>query len=114
MQHFPFPLQISEADVKPRGMDGEPRDDCVPRADLGSISSAGSVSPGSALPWASLCLSEMAMSPAIFELPFFGDLQTPGLIHTDVDIIKRAWYFRWDESAFNHWKGEEVSALELH
>lgn len=118
MQRFASPgCRILKVDVKSHGADGKPRDDCLPRADLGSVSSAGSVSPGSALPWASLCPSEMAMSPASFELPFnarFADLQTPALIHTDVDIIKRAGYFRWDESAFIHWRGEEVSALEQH
>lgn len=80
-------------------------DDCAPRADLGSVSAAGCVSPGSALPRAWLCLSEMAMSPAISEPRLnarSADLQTPARIATDVDIIKRAGYFRWDESAFIH------------
>lgn len=57
----------------------------------------------------------MAMSPASFELAFnarFADLQTPALIPTDADIIKRAGYFSWDESAFIHRRGEEVSAVE--
>lgn len=40
------------------------------------------------------------------------DLQTPALIPTDADIIKRAGYFSWDESAFIHRRGEEVSAVE--
>lgn len=61
--------------------------------------------PALALPRAWLCLSEMAMSPAIFEPRLnarSADLQTPARIRTDVDIIKRAEYFRWDESAFIH------------
>lgn len=51
MQRFSSPgWKILKVAVKSRGADGKPRDDCIPRADLGSVSSAGSVSPGSALP----------------------------------------------------------------
>lgn len=55
-----------------------------------------------------LCPSEMALSPARFELPFnahFADLQTPALIQTDVDIIKRAGYFRLGWKRFYPLKG---------
>lgn len=105
-QRVPSPgCKIPEVDAESRGVDSEAQDEGAPRADLGSVSAAGSVSPGSALPRAWLCLSEMAMSPAIFELCLnarSADLQTPARIRTDVDVIKRAGYFGWDESAFIH------------
>lgn len=48
---FPSPgWKTLKVDVESRGVDGKPRDDCVPRADLGSVSSAAFVSPGSAPP----------------------------------------------------------------
>lgn len=51
MQRFPSPgCKILEVVVESRGADGQPREDRVARADLGSGSSAGCVSPGSALP----------------------------------------------------------------
>lgn len=105
-QRVPSPgCKIPEGDAESRGVESGAQDDGAPRADLGSLSAAARVSPGSALPRAWLCLSEMAMSPAIFELRLnarSADLQTPARIPTDVDIIKRAGYFGWDESAFIH------------
>lgn len=82
-------------------MDGEGQDDGAPGADLGSVSAAGSVSPGSAVPRAWLCLSEMAMSPAIFELRLNARTYRPLLGSARMwTLSKEPGYFRWDESAF--------------
>lgn len=50
-QRVPSPgCKIPEVEAESRGVESEAQDDCAPRADLGSVWAAGSVSPGSALP----------------------------------------------------------------